>query len=101
MSSEIHVNDVGTQLVVTVLDDGAVVDISTATEIYILLRKPDGVTYTKTASLYSDGTDGKMEYTTEADDLNAAGNYKIQGKVVLGGGTYFTSLGTFKVHCNL
>ena len=35
------------------------------------------------------------------EDLDEAGHYKIQGKVVLPSGTFYTSISTFKVHCNL
>jgi hypothetical protein len=101
MSSEIHVDDVGTKFVVTVLDDSAVVDISPATNLIIYFRKPDNSVLEKTASLSTDGTDGKMYYITESGDLDLAGNYKIQGKVILSTGTYYTSLGSFKVHCNI
>ena len=45
--------------------------------------------------------DGKMYYITLAGDLDVAGNYKIQAKVVLTSGSYFSSTATFKVHCNL
>jgi len=101
MASEIHANDVGTQLVVTVKDDGAIVDISSATSLIIVLKKPDQTTQNKTAILYSDGTDGKMTYSTILGDLDQPGNYKIQGIVHLSGGTYYTSIGSFRVHCNL
>jgi len=101
MSNEIHVNDIGTQLVVTVYDNNSIVDISAAAQLFIFLKKPNGTTYTKTASLYTDGTDGKMSYVATAGDFDVSGNYKIQGKVVLSGGTYYTSTATFKVHCNL
>jgi len=101
MSSEVHVNDIGTQFIVTVKDDGVVQDISTATNLILIFKKPDQTTSNKTATLYTDGTDGKMTYTSVSGDLNQAGNYKIQGKVTLGGATYYTSIGSFKVHCNL
>ncbi len=101
MASEIHVGDVGTQLIMTVKDDGVVVDISGASILQVILKKPDGQTYTKTGILYTDGTDGKMYYTSVDGDFNAAGNYKLQGKVVLAGGTYYTSISDFKVYCNL
>lgn len=101
MASEIHVGDVGTQLIMTVKDDGAVVDISSASSLTVILKKPDGQTYTKTGILLNDGTDGKMYYTSVNGDFNAAGSYKIQGIVGLSGGVYYTSISTFKVHCNL
>lgn len=102
MSSQIHVGDVGTQLIVTVYDDGEIVDISGASSLVIIFKKPDGTVDTKFASLYTDGLDGKMVYTVINEDFfDAPGNYKIQGKVIIAGGTYYTSTGTFKVHCNL
>lgn len=101
MSSQIHQNDIGTQLVVTVLDDGSPVDIGLATDIEIILRKPDNTTLTKPAVIYTNGSDGKMAYTTVDGDLDIVGNYKIQGKVEINGGAYYTSLGSFKVHCNI
>ena len=101
MASEIHVGDIGTQLIMTVKDDGAVVDISSASSLSVILKKPDGETYTKSGTLYTDGTDGKMYYTSVSGDFNAAGSYKIQGIVTLSGGTFYTSISTFKVFCNL
>lgn len=101
MSSQIHVNDIGTTLIGTVVDDGAVVDISSASSIQMVIKKPDQTTMTKTASLNSDGLDGKMKYITVDGDFDQAGNYKIQGKVVIGSATYYSSVSTFKVYCNI
>ena len=101
MASEIHVGDVGTQLIMTVKDDGVVVDISSASSLSVIIKKPDGVNYTKAGTFLNDGTDGKMYYTSVSGDFNAAGNYKIQGIVTLSGGTFYTSISTFKVFCNL
>lgn len=101
MASKIHVGDIGTQLVMTVKDDDVVVDISSATDLEIFIKKPNGISYEKTGVFYTDGTDGKMYYTSVTGDFNAAGNYKLQGRVSLPGGTYYTSINDFKVHCNL
>lgn len=98
---QIHVGDIGTVLVVTILEDGSAVDISSASSLQIILRKPDGVSYTKTATIYTDGTDGKLSYTVLDGDLDAAGLWKIQAVVVIPSGTYSSSVGSFKVHCNL
>ena len=40
-SNEIHVGDIGTTLQLTFKDDGSVVDISSANNIYIILQGPD------------------------------------------------------------
>ena len=53
------------------------------------------------AGFDSDGTDGKMYYNTVADDLDEAGSYKLQGKVAITDGTFYTDITTFKVHRNL
>lgn len=101
MASQMHVNDVGNTLVGTVLDNGAVVDISTASNLYMVLKKPDQTTETKTAGFYSDGTDGKMSYVVASGDLDQAGNYKIQGKVEINSSTFYSNISTFKVYCNI
>ena len=58
MASEIHVNDIGTQLKITVLDGGSAVDLSSATLKQVELRKPDDTSVTRTASLFGDGSGG-------------------------------------------
>ena len=101
MAGEIHVDDVGTKFLVTVQDSGVAVDVSVASILQINFRKPDGVTMNKVGTLHTDGIDGKIYYTTIAGDMNAAGVYKIQGKIGLPSGTYYTDIQTFKVHRNL
>jgi|TARA_B100002052_G_scaffold465_1_gene448 hypothetical protein len=101
MASQIHVGDVGTTLIVTILDNGSVVDISSATSLQILIRKPDATTLTKAGILTTDGSDGKMQHVSVTGDFDQPGNYRIQGKVDISGGTYSSSVGSFKVHCNL
>ena len=86
---------------ITVKDNGSVVDISSASSLTIFIKKPNGTILTRTGTLETDGTDGKMYYIVVAGDLDAAGVYKIQGRVVLTSGTFSTSTANFKVHCNL
>lgn len=100
MASQIHKDDVGTKLLVTVTDDGSAVDISSASSLTIFIRKPSGTVLERTG-VVEDGPNGKMYYLTVLGDLDAAGNYKIQGKVVISAGTFYTSISNFKVHCNL
>lgn len=101
MSLEIHEGDIGTKLLVTITDDGNIVDVSPATSLSIFIKKPNGTVLTKPATLETDGTDGKIYYVTVAGDLDKAGIYKIQGKVTFVTGTYYTNTSSFKVHCNL
>ena len=53
MSSQIHVGDIGTQLIVAVLDDKEIVDISEALSLSIILQKPDGEKPTPHESFWS------------------------------------------------
>jgi hypothetical protein len=100
-ANEIHVNDIGTQFLVTVQDGSSAVDISSSSTKQIIIKKPSGAKITASAVFSSDGTDGKMYYNTVSRDLDEAGSYKIQGKVIISDGTFFTDITSFKVHRNL
>ena len=102
MSCEIHKGDVGTKMLVTVTDCDVAVDISTADYLSIFIKKPDGTILTRTGTLETDGTDGKMHYVIVSGDLDVAGSYKLQGRVVFSGlSSYYTSTATFRVERNL
>lgn len=96
-----QVDDIKVRLKVTIIEDDAALDISTATVKSIIFQKPDGTVLTKTATFLTDGTDGIIYYDTIAGDLDQSGVYKVQGAVSIGGGSYKGSKSTFKVHCNL
>ena len=100
-ANEIHVNDIGTQFMLTVKDGSTAVNISGASTKQITIKKPSGTSITVSTTFDSDGTDGKMYYNTVADDLDEAGSYKLQGKVAITDGTFYTDITTFKVHRNL
>jgi hypothetical protein len=101
MASQIHEGDLGTKLLVTITDDGVVVDLSDAISLSLFIKKPDGTVLNRVATLNSDGTDGKIKYITVSGDLDVAGVYKLQAKVALSSGSFYSSTDTFKVHCNL
>jgi len=99
---EIHVGDIGTVIGMTIYDEqGAIVDVSSASVKYIIFYKHDGTTVNKSAEFTTDGTDGKIQYTTIAGDLNVGGIWKKQGYVVLSAGTWYTNKINFTVHNNL
>jgi len=99
---EIHVGDIGTKFIITILDEDKPVDISAAALKEIIFQKPDNTNMTKTASLQTDGTDGKMFWmTTLITDLDQEGQWKIQGKISIGGGTWKTQVGVFRVYGNI
>lgn len=99
-ADEIHVNDSGVQLRVTVYDDGSIVNVSGATNT-ISIRKPDGTLNEYSASLLTNGTDGVIYYTTVGGDLDVPGTYKIQATVQTSEGIYHSEKGSFRVKCNV
>ncbi len=100
-ANEIHQNDIGTKFLVTIKDGDSAVDISGASTKQIIIKKPSGTNLTNAASFNSDGTDGKIYYNALSGDLDETGTYKIQGKVVIASGTFYTDIQSFKVHRNL
>lgn len=85
-----RVGDIGTVLRVTLVElvDGVEteVDVSTASTKQIKLKDPSGNVTAKTASFYTDGTDGVLQYTTISGDFDEAGNWQMQPYVVLAAG---------------
>ena len=67
---ELHLGDVGTIIRVTVMEDGEVVPIDSATVKKIKFTKPSGTIVLKDAEFTTDGTDGKLQYITLANDLD-------------------------------
>lgn len=102
---EVHYNDIGTVFEVTIKDcvsgTSTVLDVSGATTLELVFKSPSGTSTTKTASLVTDGTDGKIKYTSVDGDLNEVGTWRLQAKISIGGGVYRSDVGTFKVYENL
>ncbi len=98
----VHVNDVGTVFKATVIDEnGSIVDVSTMQSGTFFFKKPDGTKIQKTASIYTNGTDGILSYVTVAGDINMNGLWSLQSQVVFSGQTYFTDIYDFRVERNL
>lgn len=98
---EIHQEDIGTILETTIKNDNAPVDISIATTREILLKKPSGALLTRTGILVTDGTDGKMKYTTISGDLDEVGVWQIQGHIIIPDGEWHSDIKDFSVFSNL
>ncbi len=97
-----QLSDIGVALVVQIVDPaGEVINISAATNMKIKIRMPDGTTKDFTAVLFTNGSDGKMLYTTLAGDLGQVGTYQIQGKLSIGGGLKSSFVGAFDVLNNI
>jgi hypothetical protein len=101
MASEIHVDDVGTRFLATIKDSGEIVSISGASALSMIFKKPSDMVIYRSGTLYTNGLDGKVYYDTVAGDLDEPGLYKLQGRIALPSGTYYTDIYTFQVSCNL
>ena len=101
MPSEIHVGNLGTRFSITIQEGGSGINISGATTKDVIFRKPDDEVIVRSGVLTGDGTDGKMYYDIVSGDLNAAGHYRLQGRVALSSSTYYTNIYHFQVHCNV
>lgn len=90
--------DIGARFLVTITDTaGTVVDISGATTKEITIRPSGGASVTRTADFLTDGTDGKLFILSQSGDLDSAGFYEIQAKVIISGATNRSRLGKFWV----
>ncbi len=79
------------RLIVQFVDqDGVIINLDGGTALTIKIGYPDGSGVDKTATLLTDGGDGKIYYDTAADDLNVQGFYIIQGEATVGGETFST-----------
>lgn len=101
MSDEIHVGDVGTEFRILIMDGDVVVDLSTAVTTQIVFRKPDLTQLIVDAVFYTDGTDGIIKYNTVDGDLDQSGQWRLQAYVEVGSAKYYSSIGSFRVHCNI
>jgi hypothetical protein len=101
-SPEIHVGDIGTQFITTVYNQNEVVqDLSGATTKTIRFYSPSNIAKDVSASLYTDGTDGKLVYTLASGDIDESGTWQFQAILIFAGGTWSTNIEKFIVYGNL
>jgi hypothetical protein len=96
-----QVGDVGTVIELDVQEDGAPVDISQATVKQFVFLLPNGAFFSRTAVFKNTGSDGKLIYTTVADDLSVPGNWRVQAYVTMPDGFWHTRAVGFYVASNL
>ena len=71
-------NDYGTVIEVEVQEDDAAANISQFTTLEIIFLPPNGTLKTRTAAFQTDGSDGIIEYTLVANDIDQAGEWQLQ-----------------------
>lgn len=99
----LHVGDIGTDIILTITEDGSTIDVSGVSTKSIIFRKPSGSTVTKAAEFVTDGTNGQIKYVTaSADDLDEDGIWHAQGYVAgLDGWSGKSDRAYFRVKSNL
>ncbi len=102
----VRLNDIGVVFTVTITEPDPdnpdiliVKDISLATTLEIILQKPnpDLTKVVKVAVFSTDGTDGKMTFTSIAGDLDVAGRWSLEGEVTLPTGLFRSDRDRFDV----
>ena len=97
MATSARLGDVGVPLRLTIYTDGTPRDLSGATTLEMLLKKPGGTIISKPAKLTTDGTDGKMEYVTGPTDLDEVGTWRYQAHIVDGAQDVHSTTAQFEV----
>jgi hypothetical protein len=101
----IQLNAKGVDIIFAVQEDGAALDISTATGLKLFVKGPsDSAAVEKTATFVDDGSDGQIKYrtTSTSDTANdEAGEWKIQASFVLGAFEGRSSIEEYQVSANL
>lgn len=82
-------------------EDGSTVDMSSANNIKFIFKAPNSLAYSVDGSLYTNGKDGKVQYTSQPTDLLTVGIWKFQVSYALSGSSKVTSWVSFQVIPNL
>ena len=100
--NEIHKGDVGTIFTFTIYDEtNTLLNIGSATTKNVIIKKPNNTTLTKSASFYTDGSDGKLSYTTVSGDLDLIGTYYLQCYISMPIGSFYSDINNIQVFNNL
>jgi hypothetical protein len=99
--NEIHQDDIGTVFTVTVKDQLGPIDISLATTKTFIYKKPDKTKFSRPADFKTDGTDGVLQYTSVAGDIDKSGDWQLQVFIILPTGQFYSDITQFKALVNL
>ena len=101
-AEEIRVDDVSTEIEVTVTRKGLVMDLTSAAVKQFIFKKPNAnSTITKDVGFVTDGTDGVLIYRTEEGFLDTPGTWKLQVYLEIGAWKGRSTVVSFEVHRNL
>lgn len=100
-SGTLQVGGVGVIIQLGIKQNFGSLDISSATNKQLIMKKPDGSSQAYDASFFTDGKDGLIYYRTREGDLNQAGTYIVQAKIETPSFTGYSSQTSFVVSSNL
>lgn len=72
---------VGINIILNLKDCSSKLDLTTQTKKDFIFERPDGTIFVKTATLVGSAEDGKLQYTTEFNDLDQVGYWKVEADV--------------------
>lgn len=96
-STDLRVGAVGIVITFTVKLNGTAQDISSGTTT-LTFTKPDGTTVTKSGTFVTDGTDGQVQYTTEAGFLDQSGIWRVVSYSDLSSSEFYSEVTEFQVY---
>jgi hypothetical protein len=97
----VQVGTIGLMIELGVKEAYNYLNLSTASIKNIIIKKPSGMYLTVSGSYTTNGTDGKIYYTTREGDLSEAGVYKVQGQIAIGTFSGYTTATQFTVVANI
>ena len=81
---ELHVGDVGTEIILSLVDGSEPADLTGMTTATIKIQRPDRTSVTITAALDGEAVDGVIKGTVATGTFTVRGNYTIQAYLVIG-----------------
>lgn len=99
--ASLNVNDSGVIFSITVKDESGVVNLTTVTSIPIFFQKPNKQVIQRTCNI-TDATKGLVSYTSQTNDFDQAGSWKVQIVVRFANGNVkHSDVGSFTVGGNI
>jgi hypothetical protein len=95
--ADLRPGDIGVVFDVSVKQDGGILPVNDMTTREIVFTSPSGAVVVKSASLVSDGLDGRIKYTSVSGDFSERGNWGIQAHLAKAGFDKKSRLAGFSV----
>ena len=80
-AAELHVGDVGTEILVSLVDDGDAVDLTALLEAVVKIHRPDHTVVELSAAVLGDPTLGQVVAIATSETFSVRGVYEIQAYI--------------------